>query len=120
MIPSPASSFPMFQWGGSFTCRRRTPCPTGRTISACRGGWCVIPFAARAAVPAMLICDADVVQDDAKYCIGNLTHKTRLVRCVNTLTKDEHLLEVRACFACDARLLSCLRWHQGGAHSCGG
>jgi len=31
---------------------------------------------------------------DPKYCIGNLSKKTRIVRVVNTLTNQEHQLEV--------------------------
>lgn len=31
---------------------------------------------------------------DTKYCIGGLSTRTRMIRVVNTLTQDEHLLEV--------------------------
>jgi hypothetical protein len=33
-------------------------------------------------------------KDDQQFCIGGLSRKTRHIRVVNTLTKDEHLLEV--------------------------
>jgi len=32
--------------------------------------------------------------EDGKYCIGKLSQKTRKIRIVNTLTKDEHIIEV--------------------------
>jgi hypothetical protein len=32
--------------------------------------------------------------EDEKYMVGKLTQKTRKIRIVNTLTKDDHLLEV--------------------------
>jgi len=32
--------------------------------------------------------------EDSKYCIGKLSKKTRKIRIVNTLTKDEHIIEV--------------------------
>lgn len=31
---------------------------------------------------------------DSSYCIGSLTKKTRKIRVINTLTKQEHILEV--------------------------
>jgi len=34
---------------------------------------------------------------DSKYCIGSLSSKTRNIRVVNTLTHDEHTIEVRSC-----------------------
>jgi len=32
--------------------------------------------------------------EDDYYCIGKLSQKTRKIRIVNTLTKDEHIIEV--------------------------
>jgi len=32
--------------------------------------------------------------EDDRYCIGKLSQKTRKIRIVNTLTKDEHIIEV--------------------------
>ena len=33
-------------------------------------------------------------EDEARYCIGNLTQRTRLIRIINTLTKHDDTIEV--------------------------
>ena len=33
-------------------------------------------------------------EDEARYCIGSLTKRTRLIRLVNTLTKHDDVVEV--------------------------
>ena len=33
-------------------------------------------------------------EDEARYCIGNLTKRTRLIRIMNTLTKHDDTIEV--------------------------
>eukprot|EP00842_Homolaphlyctis_polyrhiza_P005281 jgi/Hompol1/5754/HPOL_002075-RA len=54
--------------------------------------------------------------DKEEYCIGNLSAKTRRIRIINTLTKDEHVLEV-----CSEDRLSAIqdRYMQLNAHAKG-
>ncbi|KAL2917924.1 hypothetical protein HK105_202337 [Polyrhizophydium stewartii] len=54
--------------------------------------------------------------DKEEYCIGNLSAKTRKIRIINTLTKDEHVLEV-----CSEDKLSAIqdRYMQHNAHAKG-
>ena len=33
-------------------------------------------------------------EDEARYCIGNLTRRTRQIRIINTLTKHDDVIEV--------------------------
>jgi len=51
---------------------------------------------------------------DGSYIIGNLSKKTRLVKVVNTLTSQEHVIEVSC-----ATLLSSAQWPERRIYKCG-